>query len=203
MLKVKHLGLTDYEPVFRDMQAFTKQRQPHSQDELWFTEHRPVFTQGLNGKPEHLLQASDIPVVKTDRGGQITYHAPGQLIGYFLINLIRKKIGVRQCVTQLENSIIRLLQQHNIDAYAKPDAPGVYVKNAKIAALGLKIRKGCSYHGISLNNSMDLTPFSYINPCGFQGLAVTQLKDLKVQLSMQQLADQLLPHIKQEFSYES
>lgn len=202
MLQIKHLGLTRYEPVFQQMQDFTKNRTPDSADQLWITEHHPVFTQGLNGKPEHVLHHSDIPIIKTDRGGQITYHGPGQLVVYFLINLIKKKLGVRQCVSHLENLIIQFLNDRNIDAYAKKEAPGVYVQDAKIAALGLKIRKGCSYHGISLNNAMDLTPFSYINPCGYKDLAVTQLKDLSIQLSMQQLAEQLIPYILKEFSYE-
>ncbi|MBL7002651.1 MAG: lipoyl(octanoyl) transferase LipB [Gammaproteobacteria bacterium] len=201
MLQIKQLGITDYAETLNNMQQYTKQRNELSDDQIWITEHPPVYTQGLNGKAEHILTQSPIPIVQTDRGGQVTYHGPGQLIIYFLVNLVRKKIGVKQCVNRIETIIIKFLQQYNIDAYAKADAPGVYVNEAKISALGLKIRKGCSYHGLSLNNDMDLSPFNAINPCGYKGLQITQLKDFGIQISQQQLSESLIPIIKQEFNY--
>lgn len=203
MLITRQLGLTEYEPTFLAMKEYTHDRTELSQDEIWFTEHHSVYTQGLNGKKEHLLNSSDIPVIQTDRGGQITYHGPGQLICYFLINLVKHKIGVRQCVTKIEQIIITLLKQFNVDAYAKKEAPGVYVKDDKIAALGLKIRKGCCYHGFSLNNDMDLTPFNNINPCGYKGLGITQLKDVNIHLNQNDLIQLLIPLIQQEFTHES
>lgn len=203
MLVMRQLGLTPYNETFQSMKDYTHQRSEHSDDEIWFTEHNPVFTQGLNGKKEHILSHTDIPIIQTDRGGQVTYHGPGQLIAYFLINLVKNKIGVRECVNKIERIIITFLNLNNIDAHAKKEAPGVYVQGSKIAALGLKIRKGCSYHGFSLNNDMDLTPFNCINPCGYKGLGITQLKDVNIFIQQDQLIQALIPIIQQEFSHES
>lgn len=170
------------------MQDYTLARDENSTDEIWIVEHPPVFTQGLNGKPEHLLQVSDIPVVNADRGGQITYHAPGQLVVYTLIDIKRRGLGVRQLVTVIEQAMIVALAQYGLQAAARAEAPGVYIQDKKIGSVGLRIKKGCSYHGLSLNNNMDLTPFSYINPCGYQGLQVTQLADLGVNIKTNELA---------------
>lgn len=178
-LIIKHLPLTDYQTVWLEMQRFTGQRSATTIDEIWLVEHPPVFTIGQNGKPEHLLNtATDIPVINTDRGGQVTYHGPGQIVVYMLLDIKRKNLGIRQLVTLLEQSLIGLLAQYTIKAYAKPDAPGVYINEAKIGSIGLRIRKGYSYHGLSFNLAMDLSPFNQINPCGYQGLAITQLCDL-------------------------
>lgn len=160
------------------MSDFTNQRTPETTDQLWLVEHPPVFTQGQAGKAEHLLFPGDIPVVQTDRGGQVTYHGPGQLVAYPLLDLRRLKIGVRDLVTAIEQTLVATLAHYGIDAAAKPDAPGVYVKGNKIASLGLRVRRGCSFHGLALNVDMDLAPFLRINPCGYQGLAMTQMKDL-------------------------
>jgi len=176
-LIIRQLGLQPYEPVWRAMQNFTDQRTCDSLDEIWLLEHEPVFTLGMNGKKEHILQASLIPLVQIDRGGQVTYHGPGQLIAYLLIDLARKKLGVRDLVDVIEQSLIALLADLGIEAQLRPKAPGVYVQEKKIAALGLRVRKGRSYHGLSLNVQMDLTPFQTINPCGYAGLGVTQIAD--------------------------
>lgn len=176
-LIIRQLGLTDYEPVWRAMQSFTSTRQEDAPDELWVLSHRPVFTQGQAGKAEHVLAPGDIPVVQIDRGGQVTYHGPGQLVVYLLIDVRRAGIGVRELVSIIELAIIEALSAVKIAAGLKPGAPGVYVGESKIASLGLRIRRGCSYHGMSLNVAMDLEPFNRINPCGYQGLAVTQVID--------------------------
>ncbi|MEJ1335395.1 MAG: lipoyl(octanoyl) transferase LipB, partial [Candidatus Sedimenticola sp. (ex Thyasira tokunagai)] len=176
-LHCRYLGRREYTEVWREMQAFTDGRTPESADEIWLLEHPPVFTQGQAGKMEHLLDPGGIPVVQSDRGGQVTYHGPGQLVAYLLIDLRRAKLGVRQLVSLIEKSIIALLEEYDIEANAEPKAPGVYVDGRKIAALGLRVRHGCSFHGLSLNVDMDLEPFSHINPCGYAGLAVTQLVD--------------------------
>jgi len=168
------------------MHQFTDTRNDESVDEVWLVEHNPVFTQGQAGKAEHLLNTGDIPVVQSDRGGQVTYHGPGQLVAYFLINLRRKKIGVRELVTSIENTVIQTLQRYDIQSAARPDAPGVYVDNKKICSLGLRIRKGCSFHGLALNVNMDLSPFLRINPCGYQGMEMIQVSDL---VSSSELAD--------------
>lgn len=181
---IRDLGIKPYQLVWADMQQFTAQRVTGSQDELWLLEHPPVFTLGRNGKTEHLLDTDAIPVVKTDRGGQVTYHGPGQLIGYTLLDLRRLGIGVRQMVTLLENAIIAMLMDFNIKAAARADAPGVYVDHAKIAALGLRVKNGACYHGISFNIDMDLSPFTRINPCGFAGMAVTDCRQLGIEISM-------------------
>jgi len=173
----KMLGCADYRETYLSMRLFTENRQNETPDELWALEHPPVFTQGQAGKAEHLLTPGNIPVVQTDRGGQVTYHGPGQLVIYLLIDLKRRKLGVRQVVTLIENAIIEILaDQFGLQAQADPKAPGVYVDGRKIAALGLRVRKGCTFHGLSLNIDCDLEPFSRINPCGYEGLAVTSLQ---------------------------
>jgi len=172
------LGRTQYVPVFRAMQEFTAARTPATPDELWLTEHDRVFTQGQAGRAEHLLAPGDIDVVQTDRGGQVTYHGPGQLVVYLLIDVRRARMTPRGLVSAIEDSIIDLLSSFGIAAANRRDAPGVYVEGAKVASLGLRIRRGCSYHGLALNVNMDLEPFSRINPCGLLGIEVTQLKDL-------------------------
>lgn len=177
-LVIRQLGVQPYEPVWRAMQHFTETRTEATADELWVLQHPSVFTQGQAGKAEHLLAPGDIPVIQIDRGGQVTYHGPGQLVIYLLINVRRASVGVRDLVSLIEAAIIDTLASFKIEAAARADAPGVYVGDAKIAQLGLRIRRGCSYHGLSLNVAMDLSPFSRINPCGYAGLAVTQLIDL-------------------------
>lgn len=200
-VRVKKLGLCEYTPVWRDMQAFTTRRSRDTLDEVWLLEHRPVFTLGMNGKPEHVLAPGDIPVVAIDRGGQVTYHGPGQLVAYLMLDLRRLGIGVRRLVEILEQSLIDWLAERGVVAYARRDAPGVYVDGAKIAALGLRVRGGCSYHGISFNVDMDLEPFSRINPCGYRGLAVTQLRDLGIGLSVSRVADDWLPGLVSRLEY--
>jgi lipoyl(octanoyl) transferase len=177
-LMVRDLALQDYTTVWQAMQQFTDQRNATTLDQLWLLEHNAVFTQGQAGKAEHLLFPGDIPVVKVDRGGQVTYHGPGQLVVYVLLDLKRRNIGVRQLVTLLEQVLIELLAGYGIKAYAKADAPGVYVDGAKIASLGLRVRKGCTFHGLALNVNMDLSPFGRINPCGYAGMQMIQSKDL-------------------------
>jgi lipoyl(octanoyl) transferase len=177
-LLVHDLGLRDYQSVWQAMSAFTSERSLEAPDQLWLVEHPPVFTQGQAGKAEHLLAVDGIELVQSDRGGQVTYHGPGQLVAYPLLNLRRRKLGVRQLVTHIEQIIIALLQGFAIEAYARPDAPGVYVKGQKIASLGLRVRRGCSFHGLALNVDMDLTPFKQINPCGYAGLAMTDMARL-------------------------
>lgn len=169
-LVVRKLGRKDYEPVWKAMHDFTDNRTDDTRDEVWLVEHNPVFTQGQAGKEEHLLNTGDIPVIQSDRGGQVTYHGPGQLVAYFLINLRRKKLGVRELVTHIENLVIKTLNAYDIESAARPDAPGVYVDGKKVCSLGLRIRKGCSFHGLALNINMDLSPFLRINPCGYAGM---------------------------------
>ena len=197
----KRLGRTDYTRTWRAMQAFTDARTPDTEDEIWLTEHAPVYTLGLAGRLEHMLRANAIPVLKVDRGGQVTYHGPGQLVVYLLIDLKRLRLGVRALVEAIESAVIKLLESYGIDAYGLRDAPGVYVKRdgreAKVAALGLKVRNGCTYHGLALNLDMDLAPFDDIDPCGYRGLAVTQLRDLEVQASRADIEDRLVGHLTQ------
>ena len=176
-IQLKFLGEVEYEPTWQAMQIFTAERDADTADEIWVLQHPPVYTQGQAGKPEHLLNAHQIPVVKIDRGGQITYHGPGQIVLYLLLDLRRWKINVRELVRLMENSVITLLATYGVTAHGREDAPGVYVGAAKIAALGLKIKNACCYHGLSFNVDMDLTPFQFINPCGYAGLQVTQAKD--------------------------
>jgi len=177
-LIVRQLGRQRYKPIWQKMQDFTDTRDEHSADEIWLVEHESVFTQGQAGKDEHLLSPGDIEVIKVDRGGQVTYHGPGQQMMYVLFNLRRLKIGVRELVTWLEECIIESLAEYDINAYAKADAPGVYVNNSKIASLGLRVRRGCSFHGLALNVNMDLSPFLRINPCGYAGMNMVQTKEL-------------------------
>ena len=197
-LIVRELGLRPYEQVWHDMQLFTDQRSETTADELWLLQHSPVFTLGKNGRPDHILDAQDIPVIKSDRGGQVTYHGPGQVIVYTLLDLNRRHIGVRELVTRIENSVIDLLEDYDIRANARKDAPGVYVDDRKIAALGLRVRKGCSFHGLALNVDMDLEPFSRINPCGYQGLEVTQLSELADVADFNAVEKRLLSHLQHQ-----
>jgi lipoyl(octanoyl) transferase len=194
---VRALGRTDYEATWRAMQAFTAHRGVDAADEIWLTEHPPVYTLGLAGRREHLLRGNGIPVVHADRGGQITYHGPGQLVAYLLVDLRRRRFGIRALVRAIEASVIDWLASVGIAAYGKPEAPGVYVRcdghEAKIAALGLRVRNGCTYHGLALNVAMDLAPFADIDPCGYKGLAVTQLSDLCVNRTVAQAGAELAP----------
>ena len=199
---IKDLGLVDFQTSCEAMQKFTAQRDENTEDELWLLEHNPVFTQGLNGKEEHIFDTQQIPVVKTDRGGQVTYHGPGQLIAYTLFDLKRRNIGVRQMVSILESSVISLLNTLGIEAQARSDAPGVYVDNRKIASLGLRVKRGACYHGLSLNIDMDLKPFSYINPCGLPGMEMIDLKSLGVDLTMEQAKQQFVSAFKAEMQQE-
>jgi lipoyl(octanoyl) transferase len=177
-LIVRQLGLQAYLPILQAMQDFTNNRDDETADEIWLVEHQPVFTQGQAGKEEHLLMPGDIPVVKVDRGGQVTYHGPGQQMMYVLLNLKRNKLGVRHLVTALEECVINTLKEYQINAYPKADAPGVYVDSKKICSIGLRIRKGCSFHGLALNVNMDLSPFQRINPCGYAGLEMVDCAEL-------------------------
>jgi len=178
LLGVRELGLVDYPVAWQAMQRFTNERQPDTVDEIWLLQHPRVFTQGQAGKAEHLLLPGDIPVIQADRGGQVTYHGPGQLVCYLMLDVRRLGFGVRELVSRIEQSLIGLLASYDVQALAKPDAPGVYVEAAKIASLGLRIRNGRSFHGLALNVDMDLEPFGRINPCGYAGMAMTQLADL-------------------------
>jgi lipoyl(octanoyl) transferase len=198
---IRQLGRCDYTSVWREMQEFTDTRDGDTRDQIWFVEHDPVYTLGQAGKTEHLLNPGDIPVIKTDRGGQVTYHGPGQLVGYLLLDLRQAGLGVRQLVTLIEQSIIDLLAGYGITSEARADAPGVYVDGCKIAALGLRVRHGCSFHGLSLNVDMDLEPFSRINPCGHPGLGVIQLSDLLQNLDMMQVSERLGGHILRRLGY--
>lgn len=184
------------------MQSFTQNRTSSTVDEIWLLEHEPVFTLGRNSKPEHILSESDIPMLQIDRGGQVTYHGPGQLIAYVLIDLKRHGIGVRQLVSCMEQSIIDTLAEYQLNAYAKKQAPGVYIDNAKIAAVGLRIKKGCSFHGLSFNLNMDLSPFKQINPCGYKDLQVTQLADFIALFERPKIEQQLLDHLVKQLCYE-
>lgn len=175
-LLVSRLGYQEYLPVWQKMQSFTSDRGEQTVDELWLVEHSPVFTQGQAGKPEHLLDTGDIPVVKSDRGGQVTYHGPGQLVAYPLLNIRRLGMGVRDLVNTIETGVVKLLGEYGIESYAKPDAPGVYVGKKKISSLGLRVRKGCCFHGVAINVDMDLTPYTAINPCGYEGLEMTDIR---------------------------
>jgi len=191
ILLVRYLGLCEYEPTWRAMQTFTDERGPDTPDELWLLEHPPVYTLGQAGRPEHVLDPGDIPVIKIDRGGQVTYHGPGQLVAYLLLDLRRAGFGVKRLVHLLEQAVIDLLAGYGIESAARPDAPGVYVGEAKIAALGLRVRRGCSFHGLALNVDMDLEPFLRINPCGYPGLAVTRIADLVVSADINRIPDNL------------
>jgi lipoyl(octanoyl) transferase len=195
MAVIRDLGLQDYETAWQDMQRFTEMRNADTADELWKVEHFPVYTLGLNGKREHLLNTGSIPVINTDRGGQVTYHGPGQLVIYTLLDIKRLKINIRQLVTILEQAMISTLGRYGVIAVSRADAPGVYVNAKKIGSIGLRIKKNCSYHGLSLNNDMDLRPFEHINTCGYSDLQVTQLTDLGVTVSTDQLANSVIQAI--------
>lgn len=201
-LIIRDLGLQEYQPIWHAMQNFTANRDESTPDELWCLEHPATFTMGLNGKDKHLLNVTNIPVINIDRGGQVTYHAPGQLVIYTLIDLARLKIGVKELVNGIEQSIITLLQRRGIKALGKEGAPGVYVEGKKIAALGLRIKKNKSYHGLSLNIDMDLSPFQQINPCGYEGMKVTQIKDLKENSDILQINLDLISILSKQFGYK-
>ncbi len=200
-LLIRQLGQQQYEPTWRQMQQFTDQRDASTQDEIWLVEHPPVFTLGMNGKPEHLLNPGQIPVIKIDRGGQVTYHGPGQLVAYLLIDIKRRKLGIRAMVEKIEQAIIELLADYKIEARGRRDAPGVYVDDSKIAALGLRVRRGCTYHGLALNVSMDLDPFSRINPCGHKDMQVTQTADLGGPTDINAIAPGLCNHLAKQLGY--
>ncbi|OEE60659.1 octanoyltransferase [Enterovibrio norvegicus FF-454] len=201
-LIIRQLGLRPYEPTWKAMHAFTDERTAETCDEIWLVEHEPVFTQGQAGKAEHLLATGDIPVVQSDRGGQVTYHGPGQQIAYILIDLKRKKLGVRELVTSIENIVIDTLSHYGIESNARPDAPGVYVGDNKICSLGLRIRRGCSFHGLALNVNMDLSPFLRINPCGYAGMAMTQTVDLGGPASLTELYPVLVDKLTSHLNYD-
>lgn len=185
---MRHLGRVEYAPTWRAMQDFTAQRSPDTPDEIWLLQHPPVYTQGQAGKAEHLIAATDIPVVPIDRGGQITYHGPGQIVAYVLVDLRQRGYGIRELVTRMEQAVIEVLAAVGVSAERQAGAPGVYVDGAKIAALGLRVKHGCTYHGLALNVDMDLRPFAAINPCGYAGMRVTQCRDLGVGESLPALA---------------
>ncbi len=195
---VRNLGLVDYMETWQAMKDFTKTRDSDTPDELWLLEHHPVFTQGQAGKTEHLLNPGSIPVVQTDRGGQVTYHGPGQLVVYCLLDLKRLGLCIRDLVTLLETTVIEFLAEHNIDAKARADAPGVYIDNAKIASVGLRVSRGCTYHGLSFNLDMDLEPFARINPCGLVGINVTQLSAYNALENVTPINDKLVVTIKKK-----
>jgi lipoyl(octanoyl) transferase len=195
-VQVRRPGTLDYRRCWREMQAFTESRTATTADELWFLEHPPVYTLGRNGKDEHLLDPGTIPVLRVDRGGQVTYHGPGQLVVYTLLDLRRRQLGVQSLVNRLEQAVIDLLAGHAIIAERHSGAPGVYVEGRKIAALGLRVRKGCCFHGLSLNVNMDLSPFARINPCGYRGLQVTQLAELGIDTSPAQISHTLQAHLE-------
>jgi lipoyl(octanoyl) transferase len=201
---VRALGVTEYETTWRAMQRFTDERGADTEDELWLTEHPPIYTLGLAGRHEHVLRDNGVPLVKVDRGGQVTYHGPGQLVAYTLIDLRRARLGIRDLVRKLEGAVIEWLSTLGIDAYGKVDAPGVYVARdgteAKLAALGLRVRRHSTYHGLAVNVAMNLAPFSDIDPCGYPGLAVTQLADLGVARTVAQAGDELVPFLRTRLS---
>ncbi|MBK4714675.1 MULTISPECIES: lipoyl(octanoyl) transferase LipB [Tenebrionibacter/Tenebrionicola group] len=194
-LLIRQLGLQPYAPVSTAMHAFTDNRGEHTADEIWLVEHPAVFTQGQAGKAEHVLMPGDIPVIQSDRGGQVTYHGPGQQVVYLLLNLRKRHLGVRDLVTLLENAVIATLDELGIEARARADAPGVYVGDSKICSLGLRIRKGCSFHGLALNIDMDLSPFERINPCGYAGMTMTQVRALRPDVTLATVQPLLVSHL--------
>ena len=202
ILLVRRLGLMDYEPVWRAMQKFTDQRDTDTPDELWLVEHPPVFTQGQAGRAEHLLAPGDIPVIQVDRGGQVTYHGPGQIVAYPLIDISRLQMGVRALVKGIEQAVIDVLKSYAVDAQLIAGAPGVYVDGVKIASLGLRIRRGKSFHGLAFNVNMDLEPFQRINPCGFEGLQVTNLSAF-AEVSMTEVEDRLIAGLSRVLGYNN
>ncbi|MDA8092814.1 MAG: lipoyl(octanoyl) transferase LipB [Betaproteobacteria bacterium] len=200
-LRVKRLGVADYAATYAAMQAFTAARTRTTDDELWLLEHPQVYTLGLNGKPEHLLNPGSIPVVKVDRGGQVTYHGPGQIVAYALLDLRRMNLGVRVLVSAMERAVLSLLAAHGVTGHLLAHAPGVYVEDAKVAALGLRVKQGACYHGLALNVDMDLAPFASINPCGYAGLRVTQTRDLGIPQDAHTLAGELAEALAGELGY--
>lgn len=202
VLRVRRLGRVDYAPVWRAMQQFTAERTELTVDELWLLEHSPVFTQGQAGKAEHVLAPGDIPVVQADRGGQVTYHGPGQIVAYPLVDIRRRRIGVRDLVSRIEEAIIQVLEQYGVQGERRAGAPGIYVKGAKIASLGLRVRRGCAFHGLAFNIDMDLEPFKRINPCGFQGLEITQLVSFTA-VKLRDVEDLLAHQLARQLGYTS
>lgn len=202
-LSVRFLGRRDYVPVWHAMQSFVNEREPSEPGEIWVVEHDPVFTLGSNAKPEHVLAPGDIPVVPVDRGGQVTYHGPGQLVVYPLIHLSRTGLGVRDLVTALEQSVVDLLAEDDIEAYPRKDAPGVYVQQRKVASIGLRIRKNWSYHGLALNVNMNLEPFGRINPCGYAGMEITQCSSLGGPDTLEAASDRFIPHLVRNLRYDA
>jgi len=198
---VRRLGRVDYEPTWRAMQRFTNERDASSPDEIWFLEHPRVFTLGMNASPAHVLAPGDIPVVQIDRGGQVTYHGPGQLVVYPLVDLRRAKLGVRDIVTALERSVIQCVREFGITAEARRGAPGIYVGERKLGSIGIRVRRHCSYHGLAVNVNLDLEPFQRINPCGYQGLEMTQLADLGGPDTVERAADALEPHLLRSLGF--
>lgn len=199
IIQPRYLGMQDYLTIWNKMREFTDNRNETTPDEIWFLEHSPVYTLGQNGKTEHILNAQNIQVIHTDRGGQVTYHGPGQLIGYPLIDLKRRNLGVRQLVSIIEQSVIALLATFNITAKSRCDAPGVYVDDAKICSLGLRVRRGCSLHGLALNVNMDLSPFLNINPCGFTNLKMSQMSDFNISTTPNEIAPVLMEKLCEKF----
>jgi len=202
IVRVQQFGLQAYSPVWQQLKAFTYNRTPDTMDEIWLLEHEPVYTQGQAGKAEHLINPGAIPVVQSDRGGQVTYHGPGQLVIYLLTDIQRKQLNVRKFVTCIEQSIVSLLATYNIQAHTKTHAPGVYVDNSKIASIGLRVRHGRTYHGLSLNVAMDLDPYTRINPCGFSNMQMTQLSDLGGPSSITEVGEQLLSILTNKIGYK-
>jgi lipoyl(octanoyl) transferase len=199
---IRYLGQQDYQTVWDQMRAFVDARSADTQDEIWLLQHPPVFTQGQAGKAEHILNPGNIPIIQTDRGGQVTYHGPGQLVVYVLFDLQRLHLGTRQLVTNLETAVIRLLNDYKITATTRCDAPGVYVDAAKICSIGLRVRKGYSYHGLAFNIDMDLEPFSRINPCGYQDLKITQLRDHVQPINWVAIEGKMIQYLDDIFSYQ-
>lgn len=196
-IQIKHLpGLQDYQACWDAMKAFTDHRDETTPDEIWLLQHPPVFTQGQNGKAEHILNAGDIPIIQVDRGGQVTYHGPGQLVAYILIDIKRRQMGVRTLVNLIEQAIIAVLAEYDLVATNRADAPGVYIEEAKIASLGLRVRRGASYHGLAFNINMDMEPFRRINPCGLTGIRMIQLQDLVPQVQFQDVAERLVKQLE-------
>ncbi|MBU1332875.1 MAG: lipoyl(octanoyl) transferase LipB [Gammaproteobacteria bacterium] len=199
---VRHLGLVDYLPTLEAMRRLTAERDEHTPDEIWLLQHPHVFTQGQAGKAEHLLAPGDIPVIQVERGGQVTYHGPGQLVAYLMLDLRRLGLGVRELVSAMELSLVDLLASYGVEAAPKADAPGVYVNGEKIASLGLRVRRGCSFHGLALNVDMDMSPFARINPCGYSGLKMVQLKDLlETPPSLDEVAQRLEQALRKQLGY--
>lgn len=199
---MRHLGLVEYLPTLEAMRSFTAERDERTADEIWLLQHPRVFTQGQAGKPEHLLAPGDIPVVQVERGGQVTYHGPGQLVAYLMLNLRRQKLGVRELVTAMERALVDVLASYGVEAAPKADAPGVYVDGDKIASLGLRVRNGCSFHGLALNVDMDMSPFQRINPCGYAGLRMVQLRDLlETPPSLDEVAQRLEHALRERLGY--